>query len=356
MRDGNVYIIAEIGINFNGSFENCIRLIDVAAEAGCDAVKFQFFRAKTLYAKSAGKLDWKDSIGEYSYDIYEAVERVELPEKWIDGIIGHCGKNALDLLSSVFDIEGADLLAGKGLKGIKLSSYVITHLPLIEHCAAKGLPLFVSTGGAKLGEVEAAVDTILSHHNHVVLMHCSIKYPTELSECNMGVIDTFTRAFPGVSVGYSDHTREVSDAPVQAVYLGAVAIEKHITLDKGMPGPDHFFALEPHELKRMVADIRCAERDQLSGNIRIAPLIYGSTARKIYSHEKYLREFAFMCLFAGRTIRKGEVMTVSDIAILRPGTKRRGLDPSCLELFMNNTVTAKRDIAFEDPITWDAIL
>jgi N,N'-diacetyllegionaminate synthase len=351
-----VYIVAEIGINFNGSFDNCIRLINVAADAGCDAVKLQFFRAKAMYPKSAGRLDWKDSRGEYSYDIYDAVESFELPEKWIDGIIEHCGKSAIDLWSSVFDIEGADLLAGKGLKGLKLSSYVITHLPLIEHCAAKGLPLFLSTGGADLGETEAAVNTVLQHHRNVVVMHCSIKYPTALSECNMGVIKTFTYAFPGIPVGYSDHTAEVSDAPVQAVYLGAAAIEKHITLDKEMEGPDHFFALEPHELTRMVADVRQAERDRAHGNFRIDPLIYGSTSKTIYPHERYLREFAFMTLFAKRDIKRGETIRPSDVAVLRPGKKKHGLDPKYLTLFSKYAVTAKEDIFFEDPITWEVIL
>ena len=350
----HVYIIAEIGINHNGAFDNCRRMIDAAADAGCDAAKFQLFTARHLYPRSAGTLDWKDAAGEYSYNIYEAAERFELPEAWIDGLMAHCAARKLDFLSSVSDEFGLRLIVDRGVKRIKLTSYTLTNIPLIEHCARTGLPLILSTGGSTISEVDDALSAVKKFHDDVAVLHCSIRYPTALQDCNLGVLDTFRYAFPGVTIGYSDHTTEVSDAPVQAVRLGARIIEKHFTLDKSMTGPDHFFALEPSELSRMVRDIRQTEADGADRNID--PVLYGNTARIPYPQEVYLREFAFTCLFAARPVRQGERISPADIAILRPGKKPRGLEPKYLRLFSDNRITAKKDIALEDPITWEAIL
>lgn len=356
MNTDKVYIIAEMGINHNGSIENCFKMIDAAVDAGCNAAKFQFFRVKDLYPKSAGSLDWKDKTEEYSYNIYKAVKGFELPAAWICEMSRYCQGKGIDLLSSVFDRQGLGILMDKGFNRIKLASYVVTNIPLVEYCAKTGLPIIMSTGGATLGEVEEAVQTVTSYHKNLVLMHCSIQYPTLLSDCNLGVLKTLQLAFPEVKTGWSDHTAEVSDSAVQAVYLGAKVIEKHITLDKKMDGPDHFFALDPEELKRMVKDIRQAEQDLKAGNIHIDKTIYGNTAKIVYPHEQYLRDFAFMRLFAARDIRKGEIISASDISILRPGKKEHGLEPRYLRLFTGREIIAKKDIAFEDPLTWEAIL
>lgn len=351
-----VYIIAEIGINHNGSLENCYRLIDAASDSGCDCVKFQFFTAARLYPRSAGKLEWGDRGSRYDYGIYDAVKSFELPKAWIAKIMYRCGLKKIDFLSSVFDKKGADYLVKRGMKAIKIPSYAITNLPLIEHCARYRTPILMSTGGATLGEVEDAVRSVNKYHDKVSILHCSIKYPTRLRECNLGVIDTLMSAFPGKAIGYSDHTHEISEACVQAVYLGARVIEKHITLDKKMKGPDHFFALEPKDLRKLVRDIAKAETDRRNGDFKIDRTIYGSTARITYPHEKYLRDFAYTALFSDRPIRKGEVVRTKDIAMLRPGAKRRGLDPKYLKLFEDYEILAKKDISAEEPITWDAIL
>ncbi|EQB34427.1 hypothetical protein M947_11130 [Sulfurimonas hongkongensis] len=352
----NVYIIAEIGINFNGSLENALKMIDVAKQSGCNAAKFQMFSAKNLYPRSAGEMDWKDDKREYSYDIYEAVKSFELPISWIDDIIKYCNLKQIDFMASVFDIEGLNFLIEKGMKVIKLSSYTITHIPLIEVAAKTKLPIIMSTGGATIGEIEEAVNSVLKYHNDLTLLHCSIQYPTKLEDVNMGVMDTFAKVFPKIKRGYSDHTEEPSDAPVQCIYLGGTVVEKHITLDKEMQGPDHFFALEPHELKQMVQNIRKAEIDYASGDFSIDKKIYGSTEKICYKHEEYLRDFAYMTLFSKRDIEKGEVIKVEDISILRSGKKEKGLEPKYLKLFKENNVTASRDICFEDPINWNCIL
>ena len=355
-KANKVYIIAEVGINHNGSLDNCLKLIDAAALAGCDAVKFQFFKAKKLYPRSAGSLDWADAKGRYSYDIYSAVESFELPRKWIVEIVAYCADKKIEFLSSVFDASGAAYLVKKGMKKIKIPSYAVTNMPLIDKCASFGLPMIISTGGSSLDEVKDALSAVNRFHNKVSLLHCSIKYPTELGECNLGVIETLRRAFPENVIGYSDHTKEVSDAAVQAVYLGARIIEKHITLDRSMKGPDHFFALEPDELKRMVKDVRDAAISAAKCDFKIDMAIYGRTARVVYGHEKYLRDFAFMKLFAKRSIKKGGRIRPSDIAILRPGKKAHGLDPKYISLFRKSVVTARKDIGAEEPIRWSAIV
>jgi len=352
----NTYIIAEIGINHNGSLENCYKMIDASVEAGCNAAKFQLFSAKNLYPKSAGTLDWKDNEKEYSYDIYEAVKSFELPEVWIDELMVYCTKKNIDFMASVFDIPTLDYIVEKGMKVIKLSSYTITNLPLIEACSKKMLPIIMSTGGATIAETQEALDSVLKYHDNVKMLHCSIAYPTELKDVNMGVLKTFRYAFPKVKYGYSDHTIEVSKAPIQSVYLGGSVIEKHITLDKTMDGPDHFFALEPHELKNMVEDIRQAENDYKNDDFTIDKVIYGSSAKICHEHEKYLRDFAYMTLFAKKDIKKGDVISIDDISILRSGKKARGLEPKYLKLFRDNIISAKYDISFEDPLEWNMIL
>lgn len=350
------YVIAEIGINHNGILENCFKLIEAASDAGCQAAKFQSFSAKNLYPKSAGKLDWKDDKKKYSYDIYDAVKSFEMPLEWVDPLMQYCEKKNIDFMSSVFDVEGLNYLVEKGMKRIKLSSYTITHIPLIEAAAKTGLPLVMSTGGSKLAEVEEAVETVLKHHNNLILLHCSIQYPTKLEDVHMGVLDTFKHAFPDLKYGYSDHTIEPSDAPVQAIYLGGDAIEKHITLDKKMEGPDHFFALEPDELKEMCMAIAEAEQNVKMDSIFIRPEIYGSSAKICHEHERYLRDFAYMSMFSKRDISKGDRIDPDDIAILRPGKKRPGLLPKYFSLFEQRKVLAKKDMKQEDPITWDCII
>jgi len=352
----SVYIIAEIGINYNNSLDNCYKLIDAAADAGCDAAKFQIFSAKKLYIKSAGKLDWQDGAKKYSYDIYQSAKKQQLPLEWVDRIIEYCNTRNIDFMASVPDADSLEYLVSKEIKAIKLSSYTITHIPLIVAAAETGLPIIMSTGGASIGETEAAVNAVKQYHNKLTILHCSIQYPTKLTDVNMGVLDTFSKAFPDIKFGYSDHTSEISDAPIQSVYLGGAVIEKHITLDKNMDGPDHFFALEPDELIKMVVDVRRAEQERSSGLIDTNVDIYGSSEKKCFDHEKYLRDFAYMSIFSNKDIKKGDVISCDDLSILRSGKKENGLDPKYMKLFEEYTVRASKDIEYEAPITWESIL
>lgn len=350
-----VYIIAEIGINHNRSLDNCYRLIDSAVSAGCDCVKFQFFKVAKLYPRSAGKLDWKDSMGKYSYNIYKAVESFELPGRWIRPLMKYCRTKNIDFLSSIFDKEGAHFLVDQGMNMIKISSYSITNLLFIECCAQYKLPIIISTGGATMGEVEEAVGTVNKYHNRLSLLHCSIKYPTPLNECNLGIIQTLKIAFPDNSIGYSDHSREVSRAAIQAVYLGAEIIEKHITLDRKMEGPDHFFALEPLELKKMVGAVRKAEKDLKQGEVKIDKRLFGSSKKRVFEHERYLRDFCFTTIFVDKDIKKGERIRYRDLCLLRPGKKQRGLEPKYIDLFRKYKIYAVKDITREEPLSWEKI-
>ncbi len=350
------YIIAEIGINHNGSLNNCLKLVDAAVDAGCDAAKFQMFSADHLYPKSAGKLHWKDKRGSYDYNIFEATKSFEMPLKWVGQLIEYCDKKCIEFICSVSDIHGLNYLVQKGMKIIKLSSYTITHIPLIEACALTGLPIILSTGGASLGETEEAVNTIFNYHKNLKLLHCSIQYPTELKNCNLGVIETMKHAFSDLEIGYSDHTFEISDACVQSIYLGSALIEKHITLNKKMDGPDHFFALEPLELKKMVMDIRYAEKKYETNTFAIDPVLYGSSIKQCHDHERYLRKFAYMTMFTTKNIKKGDIIKPENILMLRPGKKEPGLLPKYLTLFENYTIVANKDLAAEDAVGWDAII
>jgi len=355
-RRRKTYIIAEAGINHNGSLDNCRKLIDAARDAGCNCVKFQAFKAKSLYPRSAGRLDWKDSDKRYSYDIYSAVESFELPSKWVRGLIGYCRRVGIDFLSSVFDKTSARYLVDMGMKMIKLPSYTITNLPLVEECAQYRLPIIMSTGGATMDEVKEAVDTVNRYHNKLSLLHCSIKYPTAPEECNLGIIKTLRSAFPENKIGYSDHTEGISKAPVQAIYLGARIIEKHITLDKKMKGPDHFFALEPDELKEMVNSIRRAEKERRRGGSRVVKRLRGSSGKRIFKHEKYLRDFCFATIFSTKKIKKGERIKYSNLKVLRPGKKKRGLEPKYINYFKEHKMRASKDIKKEEAISRDKVL
>ena len=348
-----VDVIAEIGVNFNGTFDNCLRLIDAAAAAGCSAAKFQLFRAEALYTRRAGRLDWQKGAKRYSYDIFQASRRFAMPWAWIPGLLTHCRRRRIEFLASVFDPAGADMLQRHGVRRVKLASYAVTNLPLIEYCCRKRFALLLSTGAATLGEVEAAAGLVRRHRCPLTLLHCNIQYPTPLCEVNLGVLDTYRAAFPWAVLGFSDHTREVSRAPVAAVRLGARVIEKHVTLDKGMEGPDHFFALEPRELVRLVKDVNLAARGRGGA---VSKLLYGTSAKTIAAGEDYLRRFAYMSLFAARDLARGRRIGPSDLAILRPGKHRPGLEPRYLELFRSHRVTARRRVRVGEAVTWESIL
>lgn len=349
------FIIAEIGVNHNNNLSIAKKLIDSASKAGCDAVKFQSFKIENLYSKNSGKLDWKDKDRKYSYDIYEANKSFQIPDDWLSKLKSYCKKKNIILLSSTFDKESVDDVEKLGIPLFKLGSTSLTNLPLLEYVAKKGKPIILSIGGANVKEIKEAVKTITKHNKRLAILHCHLKYPTPLEYVNMNVLKTLKKEFPNAIIGYSDHTENPYIASVAAIFLGAKIIEKHITLNKKMKGPDHFFALEPQELKLMVGKIREAEKKILSNKkMVIQEKILGSPRIQVYDIERYIRNFAYQTIISVRNIKKGERITENNVRILRPGKLERGIEPKYYYA-LTRKYKAKKEIQTGKSIKWEDV-
>ena len=332
------FIIAEAGSNHDGKLEQARQLIDVAAEAGVDAVKFQTFSAVKIAARTSDRVaQLKDEFGQYGRDLFEFYKKLELPSKWQLELMTYAQVKGLIFLSTPFDEEAVDQLDELGVAAFKIASFELVHLPLLRYVARKGKPIILSTGMANLGDVEDALQTIYEEGNEqVILLHCAINYPPCFESVNLAAMDTMRQAFQ-VPVGYSDHTLGIT-VPIAAVARGADVIEKHFTIDKSLPGPDHSFALGPDELQAMVQGIREAEAAIGSPIKQMAPdeLIHFQRGRR--------------SIFAAVAIPAGTTITAEMLTILRPGV---GLKPKYLEVVIGRQ--ARRDIETHEPITWDVI-
>lgn len=306
-------IIAEAGVNHNGDLALAKRLIEVAAEAGADLVKFQTFSADRLVTRGAPKADYQIQATGQGEGQHEMLRRLELTRDMHLELMAHCHDQGIGFFSSGFDIESVDLLIGLGQSLFKIPSGEITNLPYLRHIAQQGKEIILSTGMASLGEVEAAVHAIQSSgtpRTAITLLHCTTEYPTPMAEVNLRAMITLRETF-GTRIGYSDHTPGIEVATA-AVALGAVVIEKHFTLDRGLPGPDHQASLEPHELKAMVRAIR---------NIEAA---LGDGVKQPTGSELRNRQIVRKSIVAARRIRAGEPFSDENLAAKRPGS---GLSP-----------------------------
>lgn len=325
------YVIAEAGSNHNGEWALAERLIDVAANAGADAVKFQLFRADRMYPRGAGTADY---LGDET-DIFEIIARMELPEPWLPKLAAHCSKRGIEFLATPFDEPSADAL-DPFVARFKIASYELTHDPLLHHVGSKGKPIIMSTGAAELDEIRHALDVLReTGAGEITLLQCTAAYPARLEALNVGALVELRELF-SVRVGLSDHSEDPVIAPVVAVGAGASVIEKHFTLDRGLPGPDHRFAIEPDDLERMVAAIRDAE------------LARGSGRKRVHDDEQELREFARRSIFAIRDVGIGDTLDQSTIGVLRSGKKRPGLPPSRYDELLGRR--AARAIRAGDPV------
>lgn len=333
-----VYIIAEAGSNHDRDLDQAKRLIDVAAEAGADAVKFQTFTADRIVAETTTRAKYLDAILPPDETMASLFRKLELPYEWHAGLKEHAEAAGLDFLSSAFDQQAVDLLHGLGVKAFKVATYELWHLPLIRYIARLGRPMICSTGMAGIGEVEDAVRAVEAEGNlaNLILLHCTVNYPPPFEDLNLRAIETMRAAF-GVPVGYSDHSPGLT-APIVATALGAAVIEKHYTTSRDRPGPDHRFAIEPAELAAMVRAIRDAEASLGDGIKRMAPA------------EADLYVTARRSLHAARDIEVGDVLDRDAIAILRPGT---GIEVRDLEHVVGRT--ARRRIGRHEPLAWDAL-
>lgn len=302
-------IIAEAGVNHNGDLEMARRLVDVAAQSGADFVKFQTFKADRLVTRQAAKADYQRQSTAEGESQYDMILRLELtPEMHVE-LIEHCRRQGIRFLSTGFDIESLDLLASLGIPFFKVPSGEITNLPYLQHIGRMGKPVILSTGMADMAEIGAALRVLEeagTPHQEITVLHCNTEYPTPMRDVNLRAMLSIRDAYD-VQVGYSDHTAGI-EVPIAAVALGATVIEKHFTLDRNLPGPDHRASLEPGELKAMVAAIR---------NIELA---LGDGVKRPSSSEAKNIAIARKSLVAARPIRAGEPFTLDNLAVKRPGT------------------------------------
>lgn len=306
-------IIAEAGVNHNGDMRLAKELIDRAADARADLVKFQTFKAARLVTAMARKADYQARATDDWESQYDMLRRLELTEEMHKELIAHCALCGIGFFSTAFDLESVDLLIGLGLNRFKIPSGEITNLPYLRRIGRAGKDVLLSTGMATLGEVEqaiAALEAAGTPRTRMTVLHCTTEYPAPMPEVNLRAMQTLQAAFD-VAVGYSDHTVGFEVA-IAAVAMGASVIEKHFTLDRSLPGPDHKASLEPQELKAMVAAIRNIEQALGDGIKRLTP----SEARN--------RPIARKSLVASRPIAAGERFSADNVAAKRPGT---GLSP-----------------------------
>ncbi len=306
-------IIAEAGVNHNGSLELAKQLVDVAVDAGVDVVKFQTFKAEALVSRVAKKAEYqKTGDGDQTSQL-EMIKNLELPYEAFRELKSYAESKGIEFLSTAFDYESMDFLKGLPLKRWKVPSGEITNLPYLEYIGSIQSQVIVSTGMSELHEVKKAIEVLESKgtkRENITVLHCNTEYPTPFEDVNLRAMLTMGKEFD-VHYGYSDHTQGV-EVSVAAVAMGARLIEKHFTLDKAMPGPDHSASLDPGELKELVRSIRTVEK------------ILGSSEKKPSPSEFKNREIARRSIVAKTEIREGETLTEENICVKRPGS---GISP-----------------------------
>ena len=304
-----VYIIAEAGVNHNGSLELAKRLVRAAAEAGVDAVKFQTFKADTLVSRDAPKADYQKQTTDAAESQYQMLKKLELSEESHRELKALCAQLGVAFLSTPFDIMDIPFLSALDMPFFKVPSGAITDLPYLRAINAQKKPVLLSTGMATEDEVAAALK--LLPDCEVTLLHCTTEYPCPYGDVNLKALQTLQTRF-NLPVGYSDHTQGI-EVSVAAAALGATVIEKHFTLDRTMEGPDHKASLEPSELKTLVASVRHVT-DALSGDGTKTPV----------KAERAIASVARKSIVAKRAIAAGEVFSTDNLATMRPGT---GISP-----------------------------
>ena len=327
------FVIAEAGSNHNGDFSTAKELIDVAADAGADAVKFQTFRASDMYVEDSGEVEYLDD----ERTTYEIIESMEMPYEWIPELHEYCRERDVYFMSTPFDERSAEQLA-EYVPAWKVASYTSSHHPFLRSLAKTDKPIIMSTGAHELDEVRESVDVLQgAGAAGLALLQCVAAYPTPIEEINVRVVKMLAEEFD-VPAGLSDHTLDPVTAPAAAVALGASIVEKHFTLDKSMEGPDHQFALEPDELDAMLSAIRDTEA------------ALGTGEKAVMDVERELYEKARRAVHAVRDIEAGQTITEDDVAVLRPGEQEKGLHPKFYDEVVGQT--AARDIAKSEGIEW----
>jgi N,N'-diacetyllegionaminate synthase len=335
-----VVIIAEAGVNHNGSIENAYKLVDAAVEAGADYVKFQTFKAEKLVSQTAKKADYQiENTQNQSETQFEMLKRLELTEENHSLIIQYCESKSIDFFSTAFDLDSLQYLSTLGLDLVKIPSGEITNLPYLKLAAKLFNKVILSSGMATLDELREALSVFIDagiHLDNITILHCNTEYPTPMKDVNLRAMLAIGEAF-NVKVGYSDHTLGI-EVPVAAVALGASVIEKHFTLDKKMVGPDHAASLDPSELKKMVESIR---------NIESA--VAGSGLKEPSNSEIKNRLIARKSIHLAKALNKGDKILYEDLEMLRPGD---GISPMKLDIvvgkYVNKDMEVGRKLSMED--------
>lgn len=307
-------VIAEAGVNHNGSIELAKQLIDAAAEAGVDYVKFQTFKADKIVTRTARKADYQQrNIGSDDNSQYAMLKRLELSSEQHIELLAYCHEKGIKFFSTAFDFCSIDFLASLHLGLWKIPSGEITNYPYLKKIAGFHEPVILSTGMSTLEEIESAMEVLINNglqKEQITVLHCNTEYPTPMCDVNLSAMNEMRQRL-GVGIGYSDHTQGI-EVPIAAVALGAEVIEKHFTLDRNLPGPDHKASLEPLELKAMVSAIRNIEQ------------ALGIGHKTISESERKNIEIARKSIVAARPIKKGELLTEEKLTVKRPGN---GISP-----------------------------
>lgn len=307
----SIYIIAEAGVNHNGSFELAKKMVDEAKAAGADCIKFQTFVSKNLVSKTAGKAAYQKKTTDADESQLDMLKNLELSFAEFAALKAYCETKKIDFLSTAFDFESIDFLESLGMEIWKIPSGEITNLPYLMRIAKTGKAVILSTGMSTLEEVETAVDVLKANGaGAITLLHCTTEYPAAVAHVNLNAMETMQKVFD-LPVGYSDHTQGI-EISIAAAALGAVVIEKHFTLDKNMKGPDHRASLEPAQLKAMVSAVRHVE------------VALGNGRKEPSSEEVQTCKVARKSITAKCRILKGECFTSENLTVKRPGT---GINP-----------------------------
>ncbi len=316
---GKTIIIAEAGVNHNGSLENALKLVDAAVDAGVDYIKFQTFKANKLVSATAIKADYQSkNTGDSSESQLEMLKKLELSEADHVKLLAYCARKNISFFSTAFDLESLGYLATLGLDLVKIPSGEITNLPYLKMAAGIFRKVILSTGMATMTEIADAMQVFLNEGiapEDITILHCNTEYPTPMEDVNLKAMNAIGEHFK-TSIGYSDHTLGI-EVPIAAVSLGATIIEKHFTLDKSMPGPDHAASLDPLELKQMVKAIRNIEQ-ALSGSGMKEPS---------FSEQKNIK-IARKSIHIAKDLSAGHVLTADDLEMLRPGD---GISPMAMD-------------------------
>lgn len=329
-----VFIIAEAGVNHNGSLDLAKKLIDAAVVAGADAVKFQTFKAKNVVSKNAQKAEYQKQTTDKNESQLDMVKKLELDKGAHDELIAYCKQKNIIFMSTPFDSESIRMLDNLGLDTFKIPSGEITNLPYLRQIGHLKKKVILSTGMADMGEIEDALDILIESgtaKENITVLHANTEYPTPMEDVNLKTMVTIGQAF-GVKYGYSDHTLGI-EIPIAAAALGASVIEKHFTLDRNMAGPDHKASLEPQELAAMVQAIRNLERAM------------GDGIKKPSQSEMKNKEIARKSIVAAMSISKGDIFTEKNITVKRPGS---GISPMRWDEVVGTA--AQRDYAEDELI------